>query len=107
MSLSRNRCVNGLGETLLVDPYQWPLTHCTTGKDKALKLLSVLVTRGNRVSARLSAEKSIAPPGKNQQNGPWLSFTRLSGALVPRWQLAGSALVVASPRPWLLWVCST
>jgi hypothetical protein len=87
VSLSRNRCVNGLGETILVDPYQWPLTHCTTGKDKALKLLSVLVTRGRQVSARLSAEQSIAPPGKNRQNGPWLSFTRLSGAFSPRLRL--------------------
>lgn len=38
----RCRCVDETGTTLLRDPYQWPLAHSESGRDKALKLYSSL-----------------------------------------------------------------
>lgn len=65
------------GTTLLRDPYQWPLAHSESGRDKALKLYSSLVLRRENLAARVSAERSLAIP--KLLNG-WLQYTRADGA---------------------------
>ena len=66
------------GTTLLKDPYQWPLAHSVSGRDKALKLYSSLVLRRENLAARVSAERSLAIP--KLLNG-WLQYTRADGVL--------------------------
>jgi hypothetical protein len=81
-SLGRNRCVDANGTTLLVDPYQWPVSHAEDGKDRVLQLSSAVVARGSRASMRLAADQGVplarAAPGGTCS---WLRFTRLQGVL--------------------------
>lgn len=64
------------GTTLLRDPYQWPLAHSESGRDKALKLYSSLVLRRENFAGRVSAERSMAVPG---MRSGWLQYTRADG----------------------------
>jgi hypothetical protein len=72
----RCRCVDEAGTTLLRDPYQWPLAHSESGRDKALKLYSSLVLRRENFAARVSGERSLALPG---MRSGWLQYTRADG----------------------------
>jgi hypothetical protein len=82
LSLERSRCLDGEGKTLLVDPYQWPVSHSESGVDKSFSMTGTLQRTGHHTSARGSLTQALCPPGQNRNRGPWLSFTRFDGAWI-------------------------
>ena len=83
LRLGRNRCVGDNDTTLLVDPYQWPLTHSSKGVDHVAAALGSLAARWRWLRGVVSLDQALCPPSLSKNNGPWLSFTRMHSAPPP------------------------
>jgi hypothetical protein len=76
--IGRNRCIGDNDKTLLVDPYQWPLTHSSSGMDHVAAIAASLASRWRNIRHVCTIDQSVCPPGGSKNNGPWLSFSRFS-----------------------------
>jgi hypothetical protein len=81
--IGRNRCIGDNDKTLLVDPYQWPLTHSSSGMDHVAAIAASLASRWRNIRHVCTIDQSVCPPGGSKNNGPWLSFSRFSSMAFP------------------------